>query len=83
MQLQLPSPPLLLLPCPLLPQGFRKDCPLPLISHSITSQTWLHNRPAQDVYVLLIDTYRLRMEDSYNLEGDADDDSIYGGAHDR
>ena len=50
--------------------------------HRLDSQTWLHDRPEQDVYILLIDTYRFRMEDDYNLEGGADDDSIYGGAHD-
>jgi len=44
--------------------------------------TWLHDNPEQDVYKLLIDVYRLRMEDNYNLEGDADDDGIYGGAPD-
>ncbi|KAB5522016.1 putative MYND domain protein [Coniochaeta sp. 2T2.1] len=42
--------------------------------------TWLHDRPEKDVYRLLIDAYRLRMEDEYNIEGEADEDSIYGGA---
>ncbi|KAI0130383.1 hypothetical protein BJ170DRAFT_620007 [Xylariales sp. AK1849] len=44
------------------------------------SRTWLHDRPEKDVYKLLIDTYRLRMEDNYTFDGDADLDSIYGGA---
>jgi splicing suppressor protein 51 len=48
--------------------------------HHLNDQTWLHNRPEKDVYKLLIDCYRLRMEDDYNLEGEADEDSIYGGA---
>jgi len=48
--------------------------------HALHDQKWLHNRPEADVYKLLIDTYRLRMEDDYNLSGDADMDSIYGGA---
>ncbi|KAF3403106.1 hypothetical protein DPV78_004284 [Talaromyces pinophilus] len=48
--------------------------------HRLNDKTWLHNRPEQDVYKLLIDCYRLRMEDVYNLEGEADEDSIYGGA---
>lgn len=48
--------------------------------HRLNDKTWLHNRPEQDVYKLLIDCYRLRMEDDYNLEGEADVDSIYGGA---
>ena len=42
--------------------------------------TWLHDRPEKDVYRLLVDTYRLRVEDNYNLEGAADADSLYGGA---
>ncbi len=50
--------------------------------HRLEAQTWLHDRPEQDVYKLLIDTYRFRMEDDYNLEGSADADSIYGGARD-
>jgi splicing suppressor protein 51 len=50
--------------------------------HQLNAKTWLHERPEQDVYKLLIDTYRFRMEDNYNFEGDADVDSIYGGARD-
>lgn len=42
--------------------------------------TWLHDRFEKDVYRLLIDSYRLRVEDNYNLEGEADVDSLYGGA---
>lgn len=42
--------------------------------------TWLHDRPEKDVYRLLIDAYRLRVEDYYKLEGEADADSLYGGA---
>jgi len=48
--------------------------------HRLDSKTWLHDRPEVDVYKLLIDCYRLRMEDDYNLEGDADVDGLYGGA---
>ncbi|KAM0249633.1 hypothetical protein ACHAP5_002759 [Fusarium lateritium] len=44
--------------------------------------TYLHNRTEKDVYRLLIDTYRLRADDVYNLEGEADQDGIYGGAAD-
>jgi len=50
--------------------------------HRLDAETWLHDIPEQDVYKLLIDTYRFRMEDNYNLEGDADTDGIYGGARD-
>lgn len=42
--------------------------------------TWLHDRPEKDVYGLLIDAYRLRMDDMYNMEGEIDADSLYGGA---
>ncbi|KAK4141197.1 uncharacterized protein C8A04DRAFT_31296 [Dichotomopilus funicola] len=42
--------------------------------------TWLHGRPEQDVYRLLIDSYRLRAEDNFNFEGDSPADSLYGGA---
>ncbi|KAK2749220.1 hypothetical protein FQN57_006836 [Myotisia sp. PD_48] len=44
------------------------------------AKTWLHDRTEEDVYKLLIDAYRLRMEDNYKFDGDADVDSIYGGA---
>lgn len=50
--------------------------------HRLDAQTWLHDRPEQDVFKLLIDTYRLRMEDDYSITGDVDVDSIYGGAPD-
>ena len=48
--------------------------------HALKDERWLHYRPKADVYQLLIDTYRLRMEDDYNLTGDADFDSIYAGS---
>lgn len=50
--------------------------------HKLDSKTWLHDRPEKDVYKLLVDTYRMKVEDDYNLEGDASVDSIYGGAQD-
>ena len=43
------------------------------------AKKWLHGRPETDVYKLLIDTYRLRMEDNYSFTGDVDEDSIYSG----
>ena len=49
--------------------------------HRLHAKTWLHDRPERDVFTLLIDTYRLRMEDDYKA-GDVDDSSIYGGAAD-
>lgn len=48
--------------------------------HRLHAKTWLHDRPEQDVYTLLIDTYRLRMEDNYNFEGTVDEGSVYGSA---
>jgi splicing suppressor protein 51 len=48
--------------------------------HALNDKKWLHSRPETDVYKLLIDTYRFRMEDDYKFSGDADMDSIYGGA---
>jgi splicing suppressor protein 51 len=47
--------------------------------HRLDDRTWLHDRPEEDVYRLLIDTYRLRMEDNFKLEGRAETDSIYHG----
>lgn len=44
--------------------------------------TWLHDRPEKDVYRLLIDAYRMRVEDRYALECEIDQDSIYSGASD-
>lgn len=32
------------------------------------------------MYRLLIDSYRLRVEDAYNMDGEVDDDSLYSGA---
>ena len=34
------------------------------------------------MYRLLIDAYRLRVEDDYTLDGDVDEDSLYSGARD-
>ncbi|KAE8423524.1 hypothetical protein BDV36DRAFT_242754 [Aspergillus pseudocaelatus] len=45
--------------------------------HQLHSKKWLHNRPEKDVYKLLIDTYRMKMEDQYTIEGKVDEDSIY------
>ena len=50
--------------------------------HRLDDKTWLHNRPEGDVFALLIDTYRLRVEDDYTFTGDVDVDSLYGGRAD-
>ncbi|KAK3361882.1 putative MYND domain protein [Lasiosphaeria ovina] len=44
--------------------------------------TWLYDRPEKDVFHLLIDAYRMRMEDNYKIDGKCDEDSIYGGSRD-
>ncbi|KAF8980749.1 hypothetical protein BGZ46_003748 [Entomortierella lignicola] len=48
--------------------------------HKIASRTWLYNRPKQDVYKLLIDCYRLRMNDDFNFQYKVENESIYGSA---
>ncbi|KAI8602168.1 putative MYND domain protein [Dissophora ornata] len=50
--------------------------------HQLHAKKWLHGRSEQDVFKLLIDTYRLRLDDDYKYGGDADTNSIYGGAPD-
>lgn len=60
------------------PKGLEKGVTFPFTR--LDNGTWLHDRSERDVYGLLIDAYRLRVEDMYNLEGEADADSIYGGA---
>lgn len=47
--------------------------------HRLNDKTWLHGRPETDVFKLLIDAYRLRMEDNY-MFGDPDEDSLHAGA---
>ncbi|KAF9404565.1 hypothetical protein BGZ94_004095, partial [Podila epigama] len=37
------------------------------------------DRDPEDVYRLLIDTYRLRVEDDYNLSGEVSEGSLYDG----
>lgn len=48
--------------------------------HKLNDGTRLHGRAEEDVFQLLIDAYRLRVEDQYKFTGEADDDSVYGGA---
>ncbi|RDW93341.1 zinc finger MYND domain-containing protein [Aspergillus mulundensis] len=62
------------------PKGLSAFIAKPL--HELDKETWLHNRPEEDVYKLLIDAYRLHLEDQYVFDGDADVDSIYGGQPD-
>ncbi|KAF9086080.1 hypothetical protein BGX23_009152 [Mortierella sp. AD031] len=46
----------------------------------LSDKTWLHNRPEEDVYKLLIDCFRMRQHDNFTVEGLKDKDSLYGGA---
>jgi len=48
--------------------------------HHLHTRTWLHGRPVKDVYKLLVDTFRLRQADNWNLEKQRDSDSVYSGA---
>ncbi|KAF9207771.1 hypothetical protein BGZ49_010593 [Haplosporangium sp. Z 27] len=48
----------------------------------LQNKTWLHDRSETDVFKLLIDTYRMRMEDMYKFEGGAEADSVYNGSPD-
>ncbi|KAF9342775.1 hypothetical protein BGX26_006866 [Mortierella sp. AD094] len=50
--------------------------------HKLHAKTWLHDRPEKDTYNLLIDTYRLKMEDMYKFDGSAEADSVYNGSSD-
>lgn len=47
---------------------------------ALNNGTWLYNRPKKDVFKLLVDTYRMRMEDEYVFEGDVCEGSLYSGA---
>ncbi|KAG0306027.1 hypothetical protein BGZ98_003090 [Dissophora globulifera] len=50
--------------------------------HKLHDKAWLHDRSERDTYKLLVDCYRLRMDDIYKFENKADANSIYGGAAD-
>ncbi|KAM5347036.1 hypothetical protein ACJ41O_010041 [Fusarium nematophilum] len=58
------------------------DQPVPDPFTRLDNGTYLHGRPEADVYRLLIDAYRLHVEDSYVHDGDVDEDSLYAGAPD-
>ncbi|KAI0436916.1 putative MYND domain protein [Xylaria telfairii] len=60
------------------PKGLEKPITKPFTR--LDNNSYLHDRPEEDVYRVLIDAYRLRIEDEYTFEGNAAVDSIYGGA---
>ncbi|KAL7946592.1 hypothetical protein V8C42DRAFT_321153 [Trichoderma barbatum] len=53
--------------------------PIAMPFHRLNEGTWLHNRPEADVYKLLVDAYRLRVEDTYVFKGELMEDSIHAG----
>lgn len=55
-------------------------CCIPKPFTALNNGTWLHNRPKKDVFKLLVDTYRMRIEDEYVFQGEVDEDSLYSGA---
>lgn len=59
-------------------KGLKKHIDKPY--HRLNSKTWLHDRPEEDVYKLLIDCFRMRQHDDFTTEGLKDKDGLYGGA---
>lgn len=59
------------------PKGL--DQPISMPFTRLDNGTWLHDRPEIDVYKLLIDAYRLRVEDTYVMEGEFMEGSLYAG----
>lgn len=58
--------------------GLKKHIDKPY--HRLNSKTWLHDRPEEDVYKLLIDCFRMRQHDDFTMEGVKDKDGLYSGA---
>ncbi|KAK1756547.1 hypothetical protein QBC47DRAFT_380138 [Echria macrotheca] len=58
------------------PKGLDAGVPNPFTR--LDSDTLLHDRSQDDVFRLLIDTYRLLVEDCHNIEGKVELDSLYG-----
>lgn len=48
----------------------------------LDNHTWLHDRSEQDVYRLLIDSYRLNVEDRYIFDNQVEPDSLRAGKTD-
>lgn len=62
------------------PSGKGLDSPTDRPFTRLDNGTWLHDRPEIDVYRLLVDAYRMHVEDACSIEGDPEGDSIYAGA---
>ncbi|OJD31510.1 mynd domain [Diplodia corticola] len=61
------------------PTAKNLDVPITNPFTRLTTRTWLHDRSERDTYKLLIDAYRMRMDDQYKFEGDIDADCVMGG----
>ncbi|KAL7811514.1 hypothetical protein V8C44DRAFT_330748 [Trichoderma aethiopicum] len=57
------------------PASSRRDHDMPFAR--LGQGTWLHDRPEAETYELLIDAYRLRVEDTYVFRGELMEDSLY------
>ncbi|KAJ6445638.1 Zinc finger, MYND-type [Purpureocillium lavendulum] len=62
------------------PKGLEKGVADPFTR--LDKGVWLHDRPEKDVYALLIDAYRLHVDDTYKMDGEVESDSVYSGAAD-
>ncbi|KAF9876633.1 mynd domain-containing protein [Colletotrichum karsti] len=60
-----------------LPRGLKKPVNPDLGWKRLSKGTWFHNRPESDVYKLLIDVYRLRMDDRWDVAKAAEPGSLY------
>lgn len=59
-------------------KGLSKILPKPW--SNLKAKTWLHNRPEEDTFKLLIDIYRLRADDEFKFQQKKPRNSLYGGA---
>ncbi|KAG5928042.1 hypothetical protein E4U53_002767 [Claviceps sorghi] len=57
------------------PRGLERGIAMPFTR--LDKGTWLHDRPEKDVYTLLVDAYRLRVEDMYAIHGEVMAGSLY------
>ncbi|KID83708.1 hypothetical protein MGU_08989 [Metarhizium guizhouense ARSEF 977] len=49
---------------------------------ALLERTWIHDRPREDTFRLLIDSYRLRLHDAFLFEGQTRPGTIYSGGAD-
>ncbi|GJJ77250.1 hypothetical protein EMPS_09609 [Entomortierella parvispora] len=63
---------------PVVPKGLDSTLPKPF-TH-LHHKTWLHNRSEKDVFRLLIDSFRLMLDDDYKFENHTPENSLYSGS---